>query len=146
MLQLVEFYLKLYKFDEFDWFEKFFIFIVVIGGDGVLFGKYDQFCLWLVSFLNVGKRFLSSDDNFLIFGVNCFESCFAVERYIIKFVSDVVYLESKAFIVDGKIVNFEFVEIFNDMKMLLFLGGEFSNSVKYFLLFGNVIYDDMVNL
>lgn len=86
------------------------------------------------------------DDNFLIFGVNCFESCFVVERYIIKFVSDVVYLESKVFIVDGKIVKFEFVEIFNDMKVLLFLGGEFSNSVKYFLLFGNVIYDDMVNL
>ena len=96
--------------------------------------------------MNVGKRFLSSDDNFLIFGANCSESCLAVERYITKLVSDVAYLESKAFTVDGKMVNFEFAEIPNDMKMLSFLGGELSNSAKYLSSFGNVTYDDMANL
>lgn len=146
MPQLAEFYLKLYKPDEFDWFEKPFTFTVAIGGDGAPFGKYDQSCSWLVSFLNAGKRFLSSDDNFLIFGANCSESCLAVERYTTKLVSDVAYLESKAFIVDGKTVNFEFAEIPNDMKMLSFLGGELSNSAKYFSSFGNVTYDDMANL
>ena len=146
MPQLAVFYLKLYKPDEFDWFGKPFTFTVAIGGDGAPFGKYDQSCSWLVSFLNVGKRFLSSDDNFLIFGANCSESCLAVERYITKLVSDVAYLESKAFTVDGKMVNFEFAEIPNDMKMLSFLGGELSNSAKYLSSFGNVTYDDMANL
>lgn len=32
------------------------------------------------------------------------------------------------------------------MKMLSFLGGELSNSAKYFSSFGNVTYDDMANL
>ena len=140
------FYLKLYKPDEFDWFEKPFTFTIAIGGDGAPVGKYDQSSSWLVSFLNVGKRFLSSDDNFLIFGANCSKSCLAVERYITKLVSDVAYLESKAFTVDGKTVKFEFARIPNDIKMLSFLGGELSNSAKYFSSFGNVTYDDMANL
>ena len=92
--------------------------------------------------MNVRKRFLSSDDNFVIFGANCSESCLAVERYITKLVSDVAYLESKALTVDGKTVNFEFAEIPNDTKMLSFLGGELRNSAKYFSSFGNVTYDD----
>ena len=86
------------------------------------------------------------DDNFLIFGANCSESCLAVERYITKLVSDVAYLESKASTVDGKTVKFEFAEIPNDIKVLSFLGGELSNSAKSFSSFGNVTYDDMANL
>lgn len=44
MPQLAEFYLKLYKHDEFDWFEKPFTFTVATGGDGAPFGKHDQSC------------------------------------------------------------------------------------------------------
>ena len=147
MPQLAEFYLKLYKHDEFDWFEKPFTFTVATGGDGAPFGKHDQSCSQLVSFLNVEKRFQSSDDNFLIFGTNCSESCLVVGRYITNLLSDVAYLESnQASTVNGKTVKFEFAEIPNDMNMLSFLGEERNNSAEYFSSFGNVTYDDMANL
>ena len=146
MPRLAEFYLKLYPNNEFDWFGKPFTFKVAIGGDGAPFGKYDQACSWLVSFLNVGKRCLSSDDNFLIFGANCSESCIAVQRYVTRLVSDIAYLEDNVFPINGYVVKFEFSEIPNDMKMLCFLGGELSNSAKYFSSFGNVTHDDMANL
>jgi hypothetical protein len=100
-------------------------------------------CAWLVSFLNIGKRFLSSEDNFFIFGANCTESCITVEKYVSNLVNDISYLERNVFEVNGKNVKFEFAEIPNDMKMLCFLTGELSNSSKYFSTFGNVSYDDM---
>jgi hypothetical protein len=49
-------------------------FQVAIGGDGAPFGKFDQSCAWLVSFLNIGHKILSSEENFLIFGSNCSET------------------------------------------------------------------------
>ena len=144
--QLAEFYLKVYKEVDFNWFGKPFTFKVAIGGDGAPFGKNDQSCAWLVSFLNVGKRFLSNEDNFLIFGANCSESCVPVEKYVAKLVSDITYLENNVFKVNDKNVKFEFSELPNDMKMLCFLGGELSNSAKYFSSFANVSYDNMSNL
>ena len=141
--RLVEFYLKVYKEEDFNWFGNLFSFKVAIGGDGAPFGKNDQSCSWLVSFLNIGKRFLSSEDNFLIFGANCSESCLTVEKYVSKLVNDISYLERNVFKVNGKNVKFEFAEIPNDMKMLCFLAGRLSNSSKYFSTFGNVSYDDM---
>lgn len=91
----------------------------------------------------MGKRFLSNEDNFLIFGVNCFESCEVVKKYVVKFVSDIKYLEGRVFKVNGRDIKFEVFELLNDMKMFCFLGGELSNSVKYFFLFVNVFYDNM---
>jgi hypothetical protein len=34
-------------------------------------GKEDTACSWLVSFLNIGRGVLSSNENFLLFGGNC---------------------------------------------------------------------------
>lgn len=51
---------------------------MVVGGDGVFFGKDEIACLWLVSFFNRGRYILSSNENFFIFGVNCLESLFVV--------------------------------------------------------------------
>ena len=144
--RLAEFYLKVYKPEEFNWFGNPFTFKVAIGGDGAPFGKYDQSCAWLVSFLNVGERFLSNKDNFLIFGANCSESCEAVKKYVAKLVSDIKYLEGRAFKVNGRDIKFEVSELPNDMKMLCFLGGELSNSAKYFSSFANVSYDNMNSL
>ena len=141
--RLAEFYLKVYKEDDFDWFGSPFTFKVAIGGDGAPFGKNDQSCAWLVSFLNIGKRFLSSEDNFLIFGANCSENCTAVEKYVSNILSDMSYFEKNIFSINGKNVKFEFSELPNDMKMLCFLAGELSNSAKYFSTFANVSYDDM---
>ena len=42
--RLAEFYLKVYKPEEFNWFGNPFIFKVAIGGDRTSFGKYDQSC------------------------------------------------------------------------------------------------------
>lgn len=141
---LAEFYLKVYKEEDFNWFGSPFTFKVAIGGDGAPFGKNDQ--SWLVSFLNIGKRFLSNEDNFLIFGANCSESCPAVEKYVSMLVYDIAYLEKNVFEINGINVKFEFSELPNDMKMLCFLAGELSNSSKYFSTFGNVSYDDMSTL
>ena len=141
--RLAEFYLKVYKEDDFDWFGSPFTFKVAIGGDGAPFGKNDQSCAWLVSFLNKGKRFLSSEDNFLIFGANCSENCTAVEKYVSNILSDISYLEKNIFSINGKNVKFVFSELPNDMKMLCFLAGELSNSAKYFSTFANVSYYDM---
>lgn len=58
------------------------IFFVVFGGDGCFFGKNESVCIFLVSFLNVGKRVVFSNDNFIIFGVNCEEFCFVVKKYV----------------------------------------------------------------
>lgn len=43
-------------------------FKVATGGDGAPFGKWDESMSWLVSFLNVGSRVASPNDNFLLFG------------------------------------------------------------------------------
>lgn len=96
-------YLNIYREDDFDWFGSPFTFKVAIGGDGAPFGKNDQSHAWLVSFLNVGKCFLSSEDNLLIFGGNCSESCTVVEKYISKLVSNMSYLENNIFIVKCEI-------------------------------------------
>ena len=50
----------------------------------------------------MGKRFLSNEDNFLIFGANCSESCEAVKKYVAKLVSDIKYLEGRVFKVNGR--------------------------------------------
>ena len=121
--RLAEFYLTVYKPEDFNWFGSPFTFKFAIGGDGAPFGKYDQSCAWLVSFLNIGKRFLSNEDNFLIFGANCSESCEAVEQYVAQLVTDIKYLEGRVFPICGKNIKFELSELPNDMKMLCFSGG-----------------------
>ena len=50
----------------------------------------------------MGKRFLSNEDNFLIFGANCSESCEAVEQYVAELVTDITYLEGRTFHISGK--------------------------------------------
>jgi len=140
--RLAEFHLTVYKPEDFNWFGSPFTFKFAIGGDGPPFGKYDQSCAWLVSFLNVGKRFLSNEDNFLIFGANCSESCEAVEQYVAELVTDITYLEGRTFHISAKDIKFELSELPNDMKMFAFLGGgELSNSAKFFSSFANVSYD-----
>lgn len=56
-------------------------FKVAIGGDGAPFGKWDESMSWLVSFINVGARVASPNDNFLLFGANCKEDHPAVRLF-----------------------------------------------------------------
>lgn len=62
------------------------------------------------------------------------------------YISDMEYMETKVFKVNGIDVKFEFSDIPNDMKMLSFLGGELSNSATYFSSFGSVTYAYMNSL
>ena len=107
-------------------------FLVALGGDRCPFGKNESACTFLVSFLNVSKRVASSNDNFIIFGANCEESCPVVKKYVQLLCQEITNLEGKVFEIEGLKVTFKFEEVPNDMKMLAMLGGELSNSAKFF--------------
>lgn len=76
LLQMADLYLYLdnHKANFLTWFggEKGH-FLVALGADGAPFGKANEACAWLVSFLNVQERVASPDDNFLLCGANCKE-------------------------------------------------------------------------
>ena len=104
-----------------------FTFYFSIGGDGAPFDKEDTACSCLVSFLNIGRGVLSSNENFLLFGGNCKEDCFPMRRFIEQLVKYIDELENTTYHVDykGNSVNvkFKISELPNEMKMLAFLGG-----------------------
>ena len=104
------------------------VFLVAIGGDEAP-GSGTKF---LISFLNIGCRIASSQENFLTFGANVNESGLVVRNYVKKLVSELQYLEQNIFQVNvnNQLINVDFkVEsIPNDMKMVAFLAGELTNS------------------
>ena len=124
------------------WFNKPNTFQVAIGGDGAPFGKDSSACCWLVSFLNRGKKVLSSNENFLIFEANCSEDSPAVKQFVKRLVSDMTLIENKVYKIDEKDVKFCFSEFPNDLKMLAMLAGELTVSATYFSTFGNVSTTD----
>ena len=141
LVRLAEFYLStgLYQILTFTETNTFHI---ALGGDGAPFGKDDSACAWLVSVLNIGQGVLSSNENFLLFGGNCSENCVPIKRFLQKLLIDIRRIEATTYTVSckGDTVNVKFLisELPNDMKMLSFLGGELSNSAKYFSSFGDV--------
>ena len=148
LIMLAEFYLVSRPAD-LVWFDEANTFYIALGGDGAPFGKYDVACAWLVSFLNLGKGVLSSNENYLLFGANCSESCVPVSRFIQKLMIEVEEIEKQVFPinVNGTVVSVKFciAELPNDMKMLAYLAGELSNSAKYFSTFAKVSLDDCKN-
>ncbi|CAB3986397.1 Hypothetical predicted protein [Paramuricea clavata] len=66
--KLAEFYLKMYKSEDFNWFGQPYTFKVAIGGDGAPSGKHDQSCAWLISFLNIAGERSNSATYFSTFG------------------------------------------------------------------------------
>ena len=145
LLKLAEFYLcnDFHKILTFG--AEPYTFYVALGGDGAPFGKDDSACSWLVSILNIGKGVLSSNENFLLFGANCKENCVPVIRFINHLMTDIRRIESTTYTLEcqGSPVNLKFYisELPNDMKMLAFLGGELSNSAKYYSSFADVSTD-----
>ena len=113
-----------------------------MGGDGALFGKGYSACAWLVSFFNIGHGVLSSNENFLLFGANCSENCAAAAKCIRHLVVYTVVLCKR----EPVKVKFVVSELHNDMKMLAFLGGELSNSAKYFSTFADVSTENANNI
>ena len=70
---------------------------------------------WLVSFLNVGARVASPNDNFLFFGANCKEDHPAVRQFTKQLASQI---EKKTYTVSGAQVTFSFELVPSDMKFL----------------------------
>ena len=114
------------------------LFLLAVGGDSAPICGMSM----LVSFLNVGKRIASSDEQFLVFGADVSESSKIVSNFVLKLISDIKYLESNVFPIQCNGVEyraeFKLSELPNDMKMIAFLAGELSNSAFYFSTFGNV--------
>ena len=121
-------------------------FLVAFGGDGCPFGKHESACSFLISFLNVGRNVMSSNDNFIVFGANCQETSPVVKKYVNSAVRQIVDLEGKIFEIEGLSVTFQIKELPNDMKMIAMLAGELSISARYFSPFANVSKDDCTNL
>ena len=151
--RLSEFYLTVYpsrkeELREFPCFEKkndnTFLFLLNYGGDGAP-GIGTAF---LVSFLNVVERLLSSKENFMVFGSNCDERSPAVLRYLRQVLLDFKYLESNVFdlkIADNVVkVEYKISELPN--KMLCFLASELSNCAFYFTTFFNATLNDCSDL
>lgn len=135
---------------ELIWFGEPYTFYFTVGGDAAPFGKDDSACAWLISFMNIGRAVLSSNENFLLFGANCSEICTPVKRYIRILFNDISLIENKIFSLnlDGKTVRVKFClgELPNDMKMVAFLSGELSNSAKFFSSFADVTEDNGKNI
>ena len=129
-----------------SWFGAPYTFYISLGGDGAPFGKDDTACAWLVSFLNISRGVLSSNENHLLFGANSSESCIPVQRFIKMLLTDIYAIEKETISCshNGKQVSIKFLigELPNDMKMIAFLAGELSNSAKYFSSFANVSSDN----
>ena len=111
----------------------------------IFFGCYcapDVGTIFLVSFINVGKRLYSSSETFMVFGGYVGENSLPVRRFLEKAMLSFIYLQSKVFslVIGEEIVKVEFslTELPNDIKMLSFLSGELSNAATYFTTFANV--------
>lgn len=84
-----------------SWFGEKGAFKVAVGGDSAPFGKWDESVSWLVSFLNVGARVASPNENFLLFGANCKEDHPAVRLFTKQLASQIKEIEKKAYTVSG---------------------------------------------
>lgn len=145
--RLARFYLQKNTKETLKWFgETEGTFLVAFGGDGCPFGKHESACSFLISFLNVGRKVMSSNDNFIVFGANCQETSPVVKKYVNSAVRQIVDLEGKIFEIEGLSVTFKIKELPNDMKMVAMLAGELSISARYFSPFANVSKDDCTNL
>ena len=116
---------------------------MALGADGASFGKCNEECAWLLSFLNVTERVSSPYDNFLICGANCGQDHPSVIEYGKLLRSQISVLEKKTFTVKGQQVNFTFKVVSSDMKWLSKFSGELSNAATYPNLFANVNRKDL---
>ena len=131
--------------DRLRWFGgEFGHFRVAVGGDGAPFGKWDESVSWLVSFLNVGPRIASPNDNFLLFGANCKETDEVVVQFCKLLAKECAEIEQRTYTIgDDVTVKFTFDLVPSDMKFLAFINGEISNSACYFSSFANACNTDL---
>ena len=143
LLELGDMYVSLDKKTPFllNFWEPLWHFRVALGADGAPFGKDDEATAWLLSFLNVGNRIASCNENFLLCGANCSESHPSMFKFALKFISDVAYIEKQIYVLTDSKRKARFtVELIPcDMKWAATFSGELSNAARFFSPFGNVI-------
>ena len=135
LINLAEFYLNLNDFNAIKllWFKgRMYVFEVAVGADGAPFGKDDEATAFLVSFVNVGTRVASCNDNFLAFGANCHETHPYAVKFAKKSLADITYIEGKSFSVLGNDVPFSFSLVPADLKWTASFSGELNNAAFYF--------------
>ena len=144
LLELGDMYVSLDKKTPFllNFGEPFWHFRVARGSDGAPFGKDDEATAWLLSFLNVGGRIGSCNENFLLCGANCSESHPYMFKFAQKLVLDVhvAYIEKQMYVLPDSKTKARFtVELIpSDMKWAATFSGELSNAAHFFSPFGNV--------
>ena len=74
----------------------------------------------LVSFLNVGSRVASSNENVLLFGANCKEEHQVVRLFAEQLKASIAAIERKSYTVLGKKVTFILPSLMGNLIMLLF--------------------------
>ena len=99
-----------------------------------------------MSFLNVGPRVATPNDNFLLFGASCKEDHPCVKQFTQQLSSNIEAIEKKTYTVSEKQVTFTFELLPSDMKFLTFLNGELNNAATYFSSFANVSKGDCITL
>ena len=142
---LASFYFSLQKKGKISplWFNEPNTFQVLLGGDGASLERtYGSACCRLLSFLNRGKKILSINEIFLIFGANCSDDSPPVLRFVKHLQSEMVCIENKVYFIMFREVKFRFAVFPNDLKMLALLAGELPVNAKFFLTFANVSTDD----
>ena len=113
--RLAKFYLSVnqYRVDKLLTFNGFhkkdessFLFLLDFGGDGAP----GVGTVFPVSFLNIGKRILSSSSTFMHFGGDVEESSVPARNFVKRAIADYIYLESKVFSINTESgnVNVEF--------------------------------------
>lgn len=124
-------------------------FLVALGADGAPFGKENEATAWLISFLNVGNRIASCEENFLILGANCKEDHPAMIKYGEQLKNEISLIESKTYSIEGHEnlpIKFSFELVPSDMKWLAKFSGELSNSATFPSSFANVRLDELTNV
>ena len=118
------------------------VFDMIFGGDGApAVGT-----VFLLGFVNVGKRIMSSKEAHLICGADVGEEDAIVAKYLERVKKDFDHLEAGVFIVEGggrmRPVEFRLGGTSADMKMLCYLAGQLKNSARFFTNFANVFSTD----
>ena len=111
---------------------------MAIGADSAPFGKANEACASLVSFLNVTERVSSPYDNFLICGGNSAEDHPSILEYGKLVRSQIGVLEKQTFTIKDQQIKLSFKLMPSDMKWLSKFSGELSNAAIYPNPFANV--------
>jgi len=84
-------------------------FCTAIGADGAPFGRENEATSWLVSFLNVGERIASCNENMLLAGANCKEDHPCMNAYAQLLRKEIEHVQKQSYLVHLKFLVLQIV-------------------------------------